>query len=43
MDRPVAVRWGILSTARINGPVIAAAHAWDHVDLVAVAVLVPPT
>jgi predicted dehydrogenase len=37
MDRPVAVRWGILSTARINRPVIAAAHASDRVELVAVA------
>jgi predicted dehydrogenase len=37
MNRAVAVRWGILSTARINRPVIAAARASDRVELVAVA------
>jgi xylose dehydrogenase (NAD/NADP) len=36
MNRPVAVRWGILSTARINEPVIAAAGAADRVGLGAV-------
>jgi xylose dehydrogenase (NAD/NADP) len=33
----VAVRWGILSTARINLPIIKAARASERVDLVAVA------
>jgi xylose dehydrogenase (NAD/NADP) len=37
MDPPVTVRWGILSTAQINQPVIAAARASDRTDLVAVA------
>ena len=37
MNRLVAVRWGILSTARINLPIIAGARASDRVDLVAVA------
>jgi D-xylose 1-dehydrogenase (NADP+, D-xylono-1,5-lactone-forming) len=37
MDPLVAVRWGILSTARINRPVIAAARASDRTELVAVA------
>jgi D-xylose 1-dehydrogenase (NADP+, D-xylono-1,5-lactone-forming) len=33
----MAVRWGILSTARINLPIIAAARASDRCELVAVA------
>jgi predicted dehydrogenase len=37
MNRAVAVRWGILSTARINRPVIAAARASDRAEVVAVA------
>jgi xylose dehydrogenase (NAD/NADP) len=37
MNPLVAVRWGILSTARINQPVIAAARASDRVELIAVA------
>jgi len=28
----MAVRWGILSTARINRPVIAASHASPTID-----------
>jgi xylose dehydrogenase (NAD/NADP) len=37
MNPLVAVRWGILSTARINRPVIAAARASNRAELVAVA------
>jgi D-xylose 1-dehydrogenase (NADP+, D-xylono-1,5-lactone-forming) len=37
MNPLVTVRWGILSTARINQPVIAAARASDRFELVAVA------
>jgi D-xylose 1-dehydrogenase (NADP+, D-xylono-1,5-lactone-forming) len=37
MNAAVAVRWGILSTARINRPVIAAARASDRCEVVAVA------
>jgi D-xylose 1-dehydrogenase (NADP+, D-xylono-1,5-lactone-forming) len=37
MDRLVAVRWGVLSTARINRPVLAGARQSDRVDVVAVA------
>ncbi len=37
MNRALAVRWGILSTARINLPVIAAARASDRFEVVAVA------
>jgi len=37
MNAALAVRWGILSTARINRPVIAAARASDRFDVVAVA------
>ncbi|MCA1682593.1 MAG: Gfo/Idh/MocA family oxidoreductase, partial [Actinobacteria bacterium] len=33
----VPVAWGLLSTARINGALIAAAQATDHADVVAVA------
>jgi predicted dehydrogenase len=37
MDRALGVRWGILSTARINLPVLAAARVSDRFDVVAVA------
>jgi len=37
MNRALAVRWGILSTARINRPVIAAARVSDRYEVVAVA------
>lgn len=37
MNRALGVRWGILSTARINRPVIAAARASDRFEVVAVA------
>jgi predicted dehydrogenase len=37
MNQPVAVRWGILSTARINRQVLAGARLSDRVDVVAVA------
>jgi D-xylose 1-dehydrogenase (NADP+, D-xylono-1,5-lactone-forming) len=37
MNAGLAVRWGILSTARINRPVIAGARASDGCDVVAVA------
>jgi xylose dehydrogenase (NAD/NADP) len=37
MNAALAVRWGILSTARINLPVIAAARASDRCEVVAVA------
>jgi predicted dehydrogenase len=37
MNGALAVRWGILSTARINLPVIAAARASDRCEVVAVA------
>jgi D-xylose 1-dehydrogenase (NADP+, D-xylono-1,5-lactone-forming) len=37
MNADLAVRWGILSTARINRPVIAAARASDRFEVVAVA------
>lgn len=37
MNAALAVRWGILSTARINRPVIAAARVSDRFEVVAVA------
>ncbi len=37
MNRDMAVRWGILSTARINRPIIAAARESDRFEVVAVA------